>query len=143
MNMKLIEGKVAKILNSRQLAINKGEKDSVEIGMIFDVLDPIGENIPDPDTGEILGSIRRPKVRVKIIEVQECLSLATTFLEQTVNIGGAGFDPTRIFSQALSPARYVKKVETLKTTEDTWENLKESESYVKTGDPVRQVVNSD
>lgn len=29
---------------------------------------------------------------------------------------------------------------TLKTDEETWEALDESKSYVKTGDPVRQLV---
>ena len=32
---------------------------------------------------------------------------------------------------------------TLKTNEETWESLDESESYVKTGDPVREIVHED
>ena len=38
------------------------------------------------------------------------------------------------------PPKFVTKYETLKTTERTWEDLDESESYVKIGDPVVQVV---
>lgn len=38
------------------------------------------------------------------------------------------------------PPRYVTKYETLKTTEKTWEDLEEKESFVKTGDPVVQVI---
>ena len=35
-----LRGKVARILNSRELVINIGEQEGVEIGMLFDVLDP-------------------------------------------------------------------------------------------------------
>jgi hypothetical protein len=38
------------------------------------------------------------------------------------------------------PPKMVTKCETLKTTETTWEDLKEADSYVKTGDPVVQVI---
>ena len=59
----LIRGKVARILTARQLALNIGVKDGVKVGMLFDVLDPKGDDITDPDTGEVLGSLYRPKVR--------------------------------------------------------------------------------
>ncbi|PZO29833.1 MAG: hypothetical protein DCE88_06740, partial [Betaproteobacteria bacterium] len=43
-------------------------------------------------------------------------------------------------SRALMPPKYVEKYETLKTDEQTWEDLNEEQSYVKTGDPVVQVI---
>ena len=49
MNEQLIQGKVARILNSRELAINIGSNNGVQAGMYFDILDPKGENITDPD----------------------------------------------------------------------------------------------
>lgn len=135
-----IRGKVAKILNSRELVINLGAKDGVAVGMYFDVLDPNGEDILDPDTGEILGSINRPKIRVKVAKVQERLSLATT-KSYDINIGGIGVaNIGRAFSSMLLPPNIVTKYETLKTTEKTWEDLDEKESFVKTGDPVVEVV---
>lgn len=66
MSDEAIRGKVARILNSRELAINVGAADGVKVGMYFDVLDPKGEDIKDPDSGEVLGSLERPKVRVKL-----------------------------------------------------------------------------
>jgi hypothetical protein len=141
-----IRGKVARILNSRELAINVGSKDGVTVGMKFDVLEPKGEEIKDPDTGEVLGSLARPKVRVRVKSVQERLSVATTFKEYEVNVGGvgssltAGLEGMGRISDLLKPPKYVKKVETLKTEEKTWEDLDEKESYVKTGDPVLQVM---
>lgn len=134
----LIRGKVARVLNSRELALNLGSDHGVHEGMLFDVLDPKGENIVDPDTGAILGSLERPKVRVKVISVQDKLSVASTFKKEVKNIGGAGIGTSAISQFFLKP-EYVTQYETLKTEEKTWEDLSEKESYVKHGDPVVQV----
>ena len=44
------------------------------------------------------------------------------------------------FSRILMPPEWVTKYETLKTKEKAWEDMDEKESYVKTGDPVVQVI---
>ena len=138
-----LRGKVARILNSRELAINLGAKHGVEVGMLFDVLDPKGEDIRDPETHEILGSIDRPKVRVKITLVQEGLSIASTYKSKKVNVGGQGMDAgIGRLADLFMPPNYVTKFETLKTKEKTWEDLDERESYVKSGDPVVRVENA-
>lgn len=137
-----IEGKVARVLNSRELAINVGTKHGVRVGMLFDVLDQTGEDIRDPDTDELLGSILRPKVRVRVTSVQEGLSVASTYRTTKINVGGHGLGDVGL-SRIFQPERWVQKYETLKTDEKTWEHLDESESFVKTGDPVRQVTDSD
>ena len=133
-----IRGKVARVLNSRELALNIGSEHGVRKGMLFDVIDPKGEDIVDPDTGDIIGSLERPKVRVRIISVQNRLSVASTYKKERVNIGGAGIG-TSTFSQLFLKPEYVTQHETLKTEEKTWEDLSEEESYVKHGDPVVQV----
>lgn len=139
--MPLIRGKVARILNSREVAINRGSKDRVREGMYFDILDPVSEDIQDPDTGEVLGSVSRPKVRVKVTRVEDRLCVASTYKSRKVNIGGTGrgFGLDSGFARSLLPPEWVVKHETLKTKETTWESLDEEESYVKTGDPVVQV----
>lgn len=140
------KGKVAQILNTRDLVINIGEKNGVEVGMKFDVIDPKGEKIKDPDTQEIIGSLDRPKVRVKVIQVKENISVASTFKVKEINVGGTGgelfrgFSSAGIFAQDLRPPKWIKVTETLKTTETTWEDLSSEESYVKIGDPVIQVL---
>lgn len=136
-----LKGKVAKILNSRELVINVGLVQGVQLGMIFEVLDPKGENIVDPDSGEVLGSIDRPKVKVKVTKVFEKLSVASTYGSKQVNVGGTGLGSIglRGFAQELMPPKWVTKYETLKTTEKTWEDVDEKDCFVKIGDPVRQV----
>lgn len=138
----LIRAKVARVLNSREIAITAGITQGVTVGMLFDVMDPKGEDITDPDTGEVLGSLLRPKVRVKITQVQEKLAVASTYKKKKINVGGTftiGAD-FGAFSRSLMPPKYEEKYETLKTDEQTWEDLDEDESFVKTGDPVIQVV---
>ena len=116
--------------------------DGVEVGMYFDVLDPKGEDVKDPDSGEVLGSLDRPKVRVKVTKVQERLSVASTYKTYEVNVGGSGGALSFGLSNLLLPPQYVTRQETLKTSEKTWEDLDEKESYVKTGDPVVQIIGS-
>ena len=72
-----IDGKVAKVLNSRELIINRGASDGVKIGMVFNVEGRI--SIVDPDSKESLGSIIRPKVSVEIVEIEPRFSIARTF----------------------------------------------------------------
>lgn len=134
-----LTGKVAKVLNSRELAINIGKTRGVEVGMLFEVLDTKGENIADPETGEILGSIDRPKVRVKVTRVLDRLCVASTFNSYKVNVGGQGIGGMQSLSELFMPPKWVTKYETLKTDEKTWEDVDESDCYVKTGDPVRQI----
>lgn len=135
-----IRGKVARVLNSREIAINVGAEKGVDVGMHFDVLDPKYENIRDPDTHELLGSIERSKVRVEIIRVQEKLSIASTYRKKKINVGGSfGLS----FSESLMPPDWRTKYETLKTEEQDWEDIEVKESYVKVGDPVAQVISQD
>lgn len=141
-NPKLIRGKVARILNSRELALNIGSEHGVEPDMLFDVLDAASEDIRDPDTSEIIGSVYRPKVRVKIVEIQEKISVASTYRSKNVNLGGRG-SSTSVFANLFTPPRWVREYETLRTEEATWEDLDESDSYVATGDPVVEVLNDE
>jgi hypothetical protein len=134
---KPITGAVARILTARELVINRGAEHGVKVGMVFQVLDPKAEDIEDPETGEVLGSLDRPKVAVRVSSVAERLAVARTFKGRTQNVGGYGI---QTFGRLFDPPDYVKRFETLKTDEQTWEDLDESESFVKTGDPVRQVL---
>lgn len=135
----MLQGKVARVLNSREVAINIGSANGVEIGMKFDIMSDKKEDILDPDTSDVLGSLDRPKVRVSISYVMDKFAVASTYKTRSVNVGGVGgIGPS--FAKLLSPPKWIETVETLKTSERTWEDLDESQSYVKTGDLVVQVI---
>ena len=135
----VIRGKVARILNSLEVAINIGSEKGVVVGMIFDIVDQ-SQEVRDPDTNEVLGFVERPKVRVKVTHVQEKLSLASTYKTKKFNVGGMGLGDLGPLTKAFAPPEWVTERETLKTEEKTWDDLGETESYVKTGDIVVQVV---
>lgn len=74
----LIKGKVAAVLNERDLVINKGSDDSVLEGMLFQVTQP-DFRITDPDSGAELGVIARDKIKVRVVEVHPQFSVAKTY----------------------------------------------------------------
>lgn len=82
-----IEGRVASILNERDLVINRGSSDGVLEGMLFMVNQP---NVPirDPESGLALGELTREKIKVRVIEVHDKFSVAKTY--ETYNIPAPG-----------------------------------------------------
>jgi len=130
---KRIEARVAEILNARELVLNKGEADGVKVGMRFAILNRKGADIRDPETNEVLGSVEVEKALVKIVRVHDQLSVGRTF--RTISFGGV----LGALSGLTATSRNVP--ETLKTDERTFQQeLDESESYVKRGDPAVQIV---
>lgn len=137
-----IRGSVAKILNTREIIINRGAEDGVEAGMKFAVLDPEEDEVTDPDTGEVLGVIRRPRLRVIVHRVEPRLAFARTSDARRVDVGGLGYDweaMSRIFDRIRMPPRYEERAETLRTDEPAWDG-EDGDRPVRTGDPVEQVL---
>jgi hypothetical protein len=134
MTDELIRGKVARILSTREVVINKGRADGVKNGMIFAILSSEGEDIVDPDTQEILGSIERTKVLVKVVEVDDRLSVAKTFRYRFT--GGTFTAQLTGVASLFEPRR--KVYDSLEIDENTATEIDEKDSYVKVGDPVKQ-----
>jgi hypothetical protein len=135
-----IRGKVARILNRRQLVINRGNEHGVTVGMQFAVLYALGTDILDPDTKEPLGSIPVPKVIVKVVRVEERLSIASTFRRYRTVAGP--LVTWADFANLNRPSEV--RVETLSTDESTFkQELKEADSFVRVGDEVAEVVEGD
>ena len=138
----LIRGKVAKVLSHREVVLNVGKEQDVEIGMVFDILFRGYDEIKDPDTGEVLGGIDRPKARVKVITANEKLSIATTFRTERVNVGGYGGLGIRLRGD-LNPLplpKWETRVETFPTNEVPDERWESDDYLVSVGDPVVQVA---
>lgn len=86
----MIEGKVANIIDSTDIAVNLGEEDGVEMGMEFIVYE-VGEVIEDPDTGEALGNVEHVKARVTPKHIQEKITVMTSAETQEKQTGLASF----------------------------------------------------
>ena len=140
-----IRGKVAKILSDREVALNIGQQQGVQVGMLFAITDPIGDNITDPDTGEDLGCVYLPKTQVKVTEVSDKLSVAATYRTKSVAVHEHDPDARTILGtpRIFQPARLESRRETLRVPFRI--NINEGEIHrencsVSTGDPVVQVV---
>ena len=134
--VKRIRGKVARVLNSQEVAINKGREDGVRLRMIFSILSTKGAEITDPETGELLGSVDVEKTRVKVTIVEERLSVASTFRTTRTNVGGTGLGIGNLFQ----PPKWETRVESLELDETSKVELSESQTFVRTGDPVIQWI---
>ena len=139
---KPIRGKVARVLDRQEIAINIGTVDGVTVGMYFDVLDANGQDIKDPDTNEVLGSFDCPKIRIEITDAQERFSVAVTHQEKQVNMDTIPNLRTNVlgpYARSLMPPSWVKKYEA-PWAEDKPDVVRDD---VKTGDPVKQVLEID
>jgi hypothetical protein len=139
-----LEGRVAQILNARELVINIGEEKGVTPGMRFSVLSGEPLEIRDPETNELLDTFAREKVRIEAFEVRPKISICKTyrvkvteggFLYKAVDPLGRG--PFNI-GHAFNPPQ--KKVETLEAKDVSLPPpLSPEESYVKMNDKVIQI----
>ena len=125
-----ITGKVAKVISNREVALNIGKTGGVREGMLFDIVVPGSLEITDPETGELLGTVRPgSKARVRVFSVNDRFSLATTY--RTTGFGGISL---------RGDLPFARQVETLKTRDTLHEAFTERAGYVTAGDPVVQVI---
>ncbi|GAA3548881.1 hypothetical protein [Kribbella ginsengisoli] len=135
---KVLRGKVAALLNSRELVLNLGADDGVEVGMRFVILNSKGVDITDPDTGEVIGDVKVPKTVVKVVRVDgPKVSVARTF---RVIPGTPGIAAALLASGSW--AGTTPRVETLAIGPDTElvAELDDNKSYIKVGDTAELTV---
>lgn len=135
-----VHGKVASLISSRELTINRGSRHGVEIGMKFAVLDPAIGDVRDPDTGEVLGTLKREKVRVEVVSVEDKFCVARSY--EQVRRGSSSLGGVAAFLQATAGAGAPYRTKTFEERDAEWKHLDEARSYVKVGDPVEEIVQS-
>lgn len=132
-----ITGSVAKIVNDTELIINRGSEHGVEEGMFFRVLDASSVDIDDPESNETAGSVRTVKVAVEVVEVAPKLSLARTFRNVTVNVGGSSPDLSTLIGFGR-PSKFVQQVEKIESSSVDRIGMGTAKSSVAVGDKVQQ-----
>jgi hypothetical protein len=143
-----LEGRVAQILNAREVVINIGSAQGVKRAMRFAILAETPVEVVDPLTNEVLDTIDREKVRVEVSEVRERISICRTFRTRTIG-GQSGIMGAymREFIEAQKMYQYEpprKVVETLRVEDSQLPPpLEEDESYVKVNDRVIQIADAD
>ncbi len=123
-------GKVAKILNSREIVINKGATDGVKAGMRFNIQER-ETAIVDPDSNENLGKLMRSKISVEVMDVESRFSVARTFeTYQALN-------PEAMSHLSISP-RYITRVKKIRA--ESGFDFREDSVSVSVGDPVVEIT---
>jgi hypothetical protein len=135
--VRILEGRVAEILNARELVINIGSDKGVTRRMKFAVLADAPKEVHDPETGELLDTVVKEKVRVEAVEVRPRITICRTYRTTTTRIiGGEYVDYFRRQHREES-----KETETLKAADASYlEPLSPQQSYVKINDRVVTVV---
>ncbi|MFH0983083.1 MAG: hypothetical protein V2A79_16310 [Planctomycetota bacterium] len=126
-----LEGRVAAILNARELVINIGSEAGVQAGQVFAILAATPLEIRDPASNQVLDRVDREKVRVKAYEVRPRIAICRTY---RVKRGSTSlFNIAHLMGGAYGP----EVPETLLTADSAMPPpISEQESYVKINDRV-------
>lgn len=143
-----IEGKVAKILGNSEIVINRGTQHGVKKSMQFEVFDPAGEEVWDPDTGETLGTVEDIKAKAEVTEVKERLSVARIYHSDTPFAGFEDMQENlqRIFQRVFGEGSQMQGfgMSSSSGDEPDLESMLggplEDATKVKVGDAVRQIT---
>ena len=95
-----IRGKVAKVLNDREIVINRGTDHSVKLGTRFKLIETV--EIQDPDTRDGIGTITREKIRFVVVHLQASMSIARTYETHTFGSSSASQAAERLL-QSIRP----------------------------------------
>lgn len=76
--------KVAKVVNSEEIIINKGSSDGIQIGQKMFIY-AMGEEIRDPDSKEILESLEIVRGTGKVVHVQKKVAHVRTDMKTPSN----------------------------------------------------------
>lgn len=134
---KKLLGRVASILNAKELVINIGANQGVTSGMKFAVMAEAPMSVADPETGEVLDMIDREKVRVEAVEVREKISICRTYRIREISAGPLYTTPFLLgeLANSFAPPKIIE--EDLKVQNASLPPpLSPEDNYVKVNDRV-------
>lgn len=126
-----IVGKVAKVLNDREVVLNRGRLDGVKEGDYVGIVDAQEFGIKDPDSDRDLGDIVRFKVALRVTQISDRLSIASTYKVSRVNVGG-NFNYGAL--KAFQAPEWVERVERLTYEENSILPISPEESRIQVSD---------
>ncbi len=120
---KIIEGKVAKILDEYSIVINVGRNDGVTEGMVFVILTQSGNEIKDPDSGETLGTLENVKDYVSVAHIQDkfatCVAKELKKINKEGEISGSQTLRGAMMAESMSARPEGSKISTEKLNVNT------------------------
>jgi hypothetical protein len=131
--MTRIKAKVAKVLDNRTLIINAGSEKGVRLDMKFLISSSLNSKVLDPDTGDIIGAVAIPKIKVIVTRVDEKYSIAETYEYATINEGGSIPSSTAL-SKIFEQPKLVKKYKTFEIEDHQKKEIEKERSIILIGD---------
>ena len=126
------------------ISVPRKRRSTLETGdrLVGVLADP--SEITDPDTGKVLATTEREKVRVQATEVHDIYSICSTYCITRFE-GGEFHAYAQLLTPTETPYREPRPItETLRIEESRLApSLSEEESHVKIGDRVVQILKSD
>lgn len=80
---------VLKLVTDTELLLNVGTGENVNVGDVYAILDPATQNVRDPLTGNVVGTIDRVVVHVTVTRVSDGMSLAKLYGRRNTGLTGA------------------------------------------------------
>lgn len=134
-----IAGTVARILSDREVVLNRGAKDGVEVGDYIGIVDEEASKVTDPNTGESIGELTQFKTSLRVTQISESLAIASTYRVRRVNRGGIGVGLKALdMGRLLQQPEWVEVPETM-NVETHDKAAKEEAPVVAVGDEFRVV----
>ncbi|WP_152467729.1 hypothetical protein [Gordonia terrae] len=132
----LITGSVAKVRSKRAVVINRGLLHGVQLGQRFQILSKDGDEIKDPETGDVIETIPYEKARVEVEELYENAAVAKTY--GTHFTGGSAFTSPTV-ADLFGPRREVFDTFPAEINSDEGDDR---DMTVRAGDRVREIQES-
>ncbi|MBC1499349.1 hypothetical protein HB943_01950 [Listeria weihenstephanensis] len=90
-----MEAKIIKIIDQKRVVINAGSNSQIKKGDLLTVLDEVGEEVTDPETGHHLGrlDIYKAQLEVEIVyaKMAICINAAAPFSAKNIGAIGSSF----------------------------------------------------
>lgn len=87
---------VAHVLNTSVLVINRGQLHGVKLGQRFVIYVPSEQQIIDPETGNILGTLEVPKAMGRVVHVQDHMATIESVKSSDTSVVTASLTPIRM-----------------------------------------------
>jgi hypothetical protein len=92
-----LDAKVARVLSDTSIAINVGEDAGVGTGDTVIVWRSV--DVEDPDTGDVLGTVRLQNLRLQVYDVRPLFCLARVEVNSVASFAGL-FKPSKVIASS-------------------------------------------
>ena len=136
-----IKARIAEVIDNQTVAISAGATSGVKNGMRFKIFSEKKIDVLDPVSNEKLGELDIEKLRVQVTTLYDKFCLAETYEYETINVGG-NYSGTSFatLNKLFEEPKLIKKRKTFDIDENEKRPINKTESIVRVGDRVEQLV---